>query len=550
MREHLFPDIHEWPVYKLAKEREEFVQFVVNDLEQQFSQYSSSELDQILNKTIFQERQRVKSNPWKADPPNENLYFKKLQKEYNENKESDNSIVKNKATASRLIHRYTEEIAGSFNIATFHFARKVLTFFFHFLYYPFSFNLFRSNKHKLKRLEKKMIINGEIETVRKLFEKHTIILVPTHSSNLDSILVGYMVDTFGGLPAFSYGAGLNLFDSEFFAFFMNRLGAYRVDRRKKNQIYLHTLSTYSRLIAERGVNTIFFPGGTRSRSGEVEMKLKLGLLNSVLLAQRNLLNKNDKRKIIIVPVVIGYESVLEARSLIIQHLRSTGQEKFMIKDKSSPLREYINFIWGLMKKESKVYLTFGNPLDVFGNKVTSEGVSINHLGNSIELKDYFVREGSFIHDAQRESIYTKELAEAIVNQYKKYNYILPCHLVAYCSFSLFKKNNHSQDEVSLVQMPEEEFDIPISDFLEHLKSIKAVLEELAAQNKVALSPDLDQDLEDIIRNGIKTLGIFHNRKVLYIEDGILKSEDLALLLFYHNKLKNLENEIFEVIDKN
>lgn len=64
-----------------------------------------------------------------------------------------------------------------------------------------------------------MILKGEVESVRKLCLDHTIILVPTHSSNLDSILVGYMVDAMAGLPAFSYGAGLNLFDSEFLHFY-------------------------------------------------------------------------------------------------------------------------------------------------------------------------------------------------------------------------------------------------------------------------------------------------------------------------------------------
>src|SRR3546814_15272144 len=50
-----------------------------------------------------------------------------------------------------------------------------------------------------------------------------------------------------GLPAFIYGAGLNLFNRKIFAYFMNSLGAYKVDRRKKNLPYLETLKTYSTL---------------------------------------------------------------------------------------------------------------------------------------------------------------------------------------------------------------------------------------------------------------------------------------------------------------
>ncbi|NOT36232.1 MAG: glycerol acyltransferase [Saprospiraceae bacterium] len=545
MKSPLIEDLNQWPISKLSVQRDEFVQQVIKDVDRQFNHLGSLELDQALSKTIFQERQRVKSNPWKADPPNEAAYFKKLLKEYNESKESEISFQKNKESTHRLIHRYTEEIAGSFTIPTFHFARKILSRFFEVVYNPLSFSIFYSTKKLQGRLSKKMIINGEIDLVRKLFPGNSIVLVPTHSSNLDSILVGFMSHAFGGMPAFTYGAGLNLFDSEFFAFFMNRLGAYRVDRRKKNPIYLNTLSTYSRLIVEKGVNMIFFPGGTRSRSGEVETKLKLGLLNAVLLAQRNLLERKDSRKVIIVPVVIGYESVLEARSLILQHLRASGQEKFIVREKNSPIKEYINFIWGLIKKESKVYLTFGQPIDVFGNAVNDQGKSIHHLGGEIHLEDYFIREEMFVHDSQRESIYTKELAESIVSQYRKFNFITPSHLVSFCAFRFFKNRHHGIDDIALVQLPEEEFNFSIDEFEVFVQEVINNLQSLEKQKKVTLSEELYKSVQDIIQEGINRAGIFHNRKVLFVENNRLQSDDLFTLYYYYNKLVNLESEIFE-----
>ena len=48
----------------------------------------------------------------------------------------------------------------------------------------------------------------------------------------DSILIGYALDAFVIIPSFSYGAGLNLYNTGYTAYFMNRLGA-RVDRRKR-----------------------------------------------------------------------------------------------------------------------------------------------------------------------------------------------------------------------------------------------------------------------------------------------------------------------------
>ena len=138
-------------------------------------------------------------------------------------------------------------------------------------------------------------------------------MVPTHFSNLDSILIGWIIHSLG-LPAFIYGAGLNLFNIKIFAYFMNSLGAYKVDRRKKNVPYLETLKFYSMLAVQKGAHSIFFPGGTRSRSGMMEKHLKLGLLSSTIEAQRNLYLETppgeEVRKIFIVPVTLNYHFVL------------------------------------------------------------------------------------------------------------------------------------------------------------------------------------------------------------------------------------------------
>ena len=58
----------------------------------------------------------------------------------------------------------------------------------------------------------------------------------------------------------------------------------------------------------------FFPGGTRSRSGMIEQKLKLGLLGSALSAYSERISRGDERPIYIVPVTINYPLVLEAET--------------------------------------------------------------------------------------------------------------------------------------------------------------------------------------------------------------------------------------------
>ena len=60
-------------------------------------------------------------------------------------------------------------------------------------------------------------------------------------------------------------------------YFMHNLGAYRVDRRLRTRSTRTCSRRTRRVLLERGYHSLFFPGGTRSRSGGVERKLKLGL---------------------------------------------------------------------------------------------------------------------------------------------------------------------------------------------------------------------------------------------------------------------------------
>ena len=58
----------------------------------------------------------------------------------------------------------------------------------------------------------------------------TVVLVPTHASNLDSLVLDYAIYRLG-LPPFAYGAGLNLFSNPVLGFFLRHLGTFTVVAR-------------------------------------------------------------------------------------------------------------------------------------------------------------------------------------------------------------------------------------------------------------------------------------------------------------------------------
>jgi len=537
----VFPDIEDWPIYKLSEDRRAFVREIDEFLLQRFLKQSSSQLTDLIAKTIFLERIRIKEEAWKVDPPNERQFWrrigKKLVRSSLDRKEKE-ARENNEEILRQIIHRYSEEIVGTFRISTFRFARRFLTFFFtRLLNTAAGKNITRFWGSRF-RLQDRFIVEGEIETVRSLMTKGTVVVVPTHFRNLDSILIGYALDAFAGLPSFSYGAGLNLYNTGYTAYFMNRLGAYRVDRRKKNPIYLETLKTMSNLSIQRGVNSLFFPGGTRSRDGMLEDKLKLGLLGSVIEAQRALCQKGGG-KVFVVPLVLSYHFVLEAEFLIEQHLRQVGKERYMGRDASHSPWRIFQFVWKFFAEGNDVTISVGQPMDVLGNPVDAEGNSFDQYGNRIDIEAYFKTKGQIREDLQRESEYTKILGDHIVERYRKDNIVLTSHLVAFAAFEMLKYQNPRLDLYGLLRLPTDDYVFPKEPLREVIAQLREALLQMEQRGEIKLSEQLYWDVDKLIEDGMAHLGNYHLTEPLYRDKkGQIVSDNFKLLYFYHNRLEN------------
>jgi glycerol-3-phosphate O-acyltransferase len=538
---HVIPDITEWPIYTLLADRKNFVEEIDDFTHRRLLKLHGDDLQDVIAKTIYMERIRIKEEPWKVDPPNERLFWKKISKRLlhatNQQNEEESRLT-TESILKTIIHRYSEEIVGTFRKPTFLFARKFLTVFFNrLLNTAAGRNMKRiwGSKHKVYE---RLLTRGEVDKVRSLMTKGTVIIVPTHSSNLDSILIGYALDTIMGLPSFSYGAGLNLYNTGYTAYFMNRLGAYRVDRRKKNPIYLETLKGMSNLSIQRGTNSLFFPGGTRSRSGAIETKLKMGLLGTAVEAQRAIFQKGKNDKIFIVPLIISYHVVLEAKYLIEQHLRQIGRERYLrSRDEFYSLRKLLKFAWNFFSQPSEITLSFGKPLDVLGNFVDDEGNSFDRFGNPVHVRDYFLSSGAINEDLQRESEYTIMLADRIAERYLKENIVLTSHLVAFAAFSILQHENPKLDLFGVLRLPPEEFHFDLDLLKGVISQLRDHLIEESEAGRIKLASQIYFDEEILLKDGVRKLGVYHVEKpLLFNQKGELVSQDFKLLYFYHNRL--------------
>ena len=550
----ILPSKEEWPVVRLSRLRRDFVKRVAESSKAAILEITGNNLSLLkeeLETTLYREKLRIKQNPWAVDPDDEEDFWRKVKSTLVQTTADSNLTPTQKKKKYHEIleditMRYADEIASNFVHTHYKLTRSMVTFGFGRLLNAARVKGLKSIFSNQYTLQDKIQIFGETEQLRTLATKGTIVMVPTHFSNLDSILIGWIISVLG-LPPFIYGAGLNLFNIGIFAYFMNALGAYKVDRRKKNLLYLETLKTYSSEAIQEGVHSLFFPGGTRSRSGMIERKLKLGLLSTAVEAQRANYQKgldNKGGKVFIVPVTINYHFVLEAPSLIKEYLSITGQERFYQEtDEFSTSYKISKFLVKFFTKGSDISVSIGRAMDVLGNYVDMDGNSLDKHGRIIDTRDYFVSSGEVNVDSQREEEYTNRLANRIVEEFHKNNRVFSSHLVAFTAFEMIRRENKKMDLFNLLRLPEEDIVIPYEAFKSECQRVLYKIFELKNQGKLNTAPHLNQNIDSIIAHGMENVGMYHaKRPLIRNKDGNIVTQDMNLLYFYHNRLDGYDLE--------
>jgi len=544
----IIPSKDEWPVVKLARERKDFVKKVSELAESRVLGLTGRNPDILkeeLETTLYREKLRIKQNPWAVDPKDEDSFWNEvksslLQINTDTGLDRGRRFHAYQGVLHRITSRYAEEIASNFKASHYKFTRRVVTYGFARLLNAARVKGIKSIFSTQYTLQDKIQITGQTDQIRDLATKGTIVMVPTHFSNLDSVLIGWIISVLG-MPPFIYGAGLNLFNISIFAYFMNALGAYKVDRRKKNLMYLETLKTYSKEAIQFGCHSLFFPGGTRSRSGMIESKLKLGLLSTAIEAQRANFQDglNDiSGKIFIVPVTINYHFVLEAPILIQEHLSATGQERYYREnDEFSNSYKISKFLFKFFTKGSDISVSVGRAMDVLGNYVDADGHSLDKRGRRIDTRDYFISDGKVTIDHQREEEYTHMLGKRIVEEFHLINRVFSSHLVSFAAFEIIRQRNNKLDIFDLIRLPAEDVYIAYEEFKAACQLVLERIFQMKAQGKIDTAPHLKRSMDEIIAHGIDNVGMYHAKRPLVRDKaGDIATEDMSLLYFYHNRL--------------
>ncbi|MGI2298665.1 1-acyl-sn-glycerol-3-phosphate acyltransferase [Candidatus Cardinium hertigii] len=520
------PKPSRWPITILHKNQKTFLTEVVDkSLTSLCARYPMDVvLYRILAQTTSRELARITSDPWHCDPKDDRSFWEGMA-----------AAIANKMEATKLlksvIERYVREICSYFSVRHYQCIAKGVHHTFVYLLKPHCLR-FGTKRWTFphKRLQEKFHLMGQRDTIRALAQIGTIVLVPTHVSNWDSVVIGLAMQQLG-LPPLTWGAGLNLFNHKGFRYIFNKLGTYKVDRRKKTIPYLQVQKDYASLILEWGCHTLFYPGGTRSRLGAIESDLKLGLLSTPFEAQeRNFQNQGaSAKKVFIFPIVLNYHCVLEACQLIRESVEIEGGETSMHRQNDCCTN--LLFSKNVLFKGSEIFVNIGTPLDVMGNRVDTEGHSYDAQGQAIDLYQQFLDLPIKTADRKRSDDYVKMVSHKIVATYYAMNTVLSSHLVAFVAYELAQKSqNFSMDLPRIV--------IQYADFMVAFGHTYEALQQLQRAKKIKFTPIVQHgSLDAIAQDGLAKLGIYHSpRPLVLAEEGNLLIQDLLTLFYYHNRL--------------
>lgn len=430
------------------------------------------------------------------------------------------------------IRAYAEDIAGWFSVPAYHVARHVLRRALSLLLVPHGL---RRPMRLFQELDSRIHVAGDASHLRDLAQTGVLILVPTHVSNLDSILVGFALDRYG-LPPMCYGGGKNLFTNPVSSYFMTHLGAYKVDRRLRFQLYKEVLKTYSQVLLERGFHSIFFPGGTRSRSGAIEQKLKLGLAGTVLSAYVTTLRRFGPaaKRFYFIPVTINLPLTLEAETLIEDHLKEVGKSRYIIDDDEfSRLERIVAFARKLLTMEQAVEVWVGTPRDPLGNRVDRFGRSLDERGREVDPSTYVTARGEPVIDRIRDEEYTRELGAALLSDYAAGSSFYPAHLVSYVLFDQLDRDLPGLDLFRRLRHPRE-VSIPFRDLCARTERVRDAVVR-TGQGRLSRQA-LGLDAEGICNEALRAFDGYHTRPAAERRGDDVVLVDRELLLYYRNRL--------------
>jgi glycerol-3-phosphate O-acyltransferase len=192
------------------------------------------------------------------------------------------------------------------------YAREIVPGFSASLYFGFAIRAARG----LSRIFFRVRVGRVDEELAKIDPKATVVFVMNHRSNMDYVLITWLVADRSAL-SYAVGEWARVWP---LAPLIRAMGGFFIRRNSRNPLYRRVLARYMQIATEQGTTQAMFPEGGLSLTGRVG-PAKMGLLSYVVAGFQP-----DGRDVVFVPVGLAYDRVLEDGLLIAA--AETGTRKF------------------------------------------------------------------------------------------------------------------------------------------------------------------------------------------------------------------------------
>jgi glycerol-3-phosphate O-acyltransferase len=190
----------------------------------------------------------------------------------------------------------------------------------------------------------------KLARVQALAQRQSVVFLPTHKSNLDHLVLQYMLHE-NGLPPNHTAGGINM---NFFPVgqLVRRSGVFFIRRTfKDNAVYKFVLGHYIDYLIEKRFPLEWYIEGGRSRSGKL-LPPRFGLLAYVVDAYR----RGRTEDVALIPVSIAYDQISDVQDY-------AREQRGGAKRRES-LGWFVGVVRRMRRRYGSIHIDFGEPLSL------------------------------------------------------------------------------------------------------------------------------------------------------------------------------------------
>ncbi|HCP81003.1 MAG TPA: glycerol-3-phosphate acyltransferase [Octadecabacter sp.] len=249
-----------------------------------------------------------------------------------------------------------------------HYAREIVPSFSATAYFSFGMRLAKWMSRFLYKLRVGQFDRAEYEAIDP---DATVIFVMNHRSNMDYVLVTYLVSRAGAL-SYAVGEWARVWP---LSAIIKMMGGYFIRRKSRSnpaarELYRKVLARYVQMATVGGVTQAVFPEGGLSLTGKMADP-RLGILSYIVEGF-----DPEKRDVVFVPVALNYDRVLEDKFLV--KAEQSGIRRFR-PPLSSVLSGIAGYLWARVRRKMTTFgtanVSFGQPLSLRDFAQSYEGTT-------------------------------------------------------------------------------------------------------------------------------------------------------------------------------